>query len=361
MSEHISHSELPKSAFTELDTRSREIFRAIVDSYFNTGEPLGSRNLSKQLEVSVSPATVRNVMSDLEALGLIYAPHTSAGRLPTDIGLRFFVDSFIEFGDLNTVERREIEDKVEVASEGQTMDNILTEASNMLSGLSRSAGIVVTTKSDLKLKHIEFIRLEPKRALVVIVGENGSVENRIISLPPGTTASSLVEASNYINAKIAGLTISEAQLELEKIKNQARGELDILAQKLVDQGIAVWTGGTAADGGQLIISGHSNLLNNLEAMDDIEHVRKLFSELESKDNFLKLLELTEEGEGVRIFIGSENKLFSMSGTSVIVAPYRNNEQRVVGAIGIVGPTRLNYARIVPMVDYTANIISKFIR
>ncbi|MBL4598099.1 MAG: heat-inducible transcriptional repressor HrcA [Rhizobiaceae bacterium] len=361
MSKNISPPDYPRTALEELDERSREIFRTIVDSYFETGEPLGSRTLSRQLTLSASPATIRNVMSDLESLGLIYAPHTSAGRLPTDIGLRFFVDSFMEIGNLAKHERTMIEAKVQAASDSQTMENILTEASQMLSGLSRSAGMVITTKNDMRLKHIEFIRLEPTRALVVIVGENSSVENRVIALPAGITTSALIEASNYINAKIAGRTIAEAQAELSRLHNMARMELDSLAQKLVDQGIAVWAGTGKADAGQLIISGHANLLENLTAADDLDRLRNLFGELESKENFLKLLELTEEGEGVRIFIGSENKLFSMSGSSVIVAPYRDQEQRVIGAIGIIGPTRLNYARIIPMVDHTANVISKILR
>jgi len=282
-------------------------------------------------------------------------------RLPTDLGVRFFVDSFLEIGDLNKEEREKIEAQVQASSDGQTIDNILTEASQMLSGLSRSAGIVVATKTDLKLKQIEFIRLEPGKALVVIVGDNGSVENRVISLPKGIASSALVEAANYINAKIAGLTISEAQYELVRLRNVTRNELDTLAQKLVDQGIAVWAGSNEDEPGQLIISGQSNLLNDLNAMEDLDRVRDLFGELESKENFLRLLELTEDGEGVRIFIGSENKLFSMSGSSVIVAPYKDKDQRVIGAIGIIGPTRLNYARIVPMVDYTASVISKILR
>lgn len=361
MSKNFTPPERPRTALEELDERSREIFKSIVDSYFETGEPLGSRNIARQLSLSASPATIRNVMSDLEQLGLIYSPHTSAGRLPTDIGLRFFVDSFMEIGNLAKREKKVIEAKVLDASNGQTMENILVEASQMLSGLSRSAGMVITTKNDIRLKHIEFIRLEPTKALVVIVGENGSVENRVIALPPGTTASALTEASNYISAKIAGRTIAEAQAELLRLHNAARMELDSLAQKLVDEGIAVWAGSSEGDSGQLIISGHANLLENLTAADDLDRVRDLFGELESKKNFLKLLELTEEGEGVRIFIGSENKLFSMSGSSVIVAPYRDKEERVIGAIGIIGPTRLNYARIVPMVDHTANVISKILR
>lgn len=351
----------PDSPIAQLDERSREIFRHIVDSYLETGDPMGSRSLSRQLSVSLSPATIRNVMSDLEMLGLIYAPHTSAGRMPTDVGLRFFVDSFLELGNLTADERLAIESQVKASSSEKTFDNVLTEASQLLSGLSRSAGLVVTTKTDLRLKHIEFIRLEPTKALVVIVGESGSVENRIITLPAGTTASSLIEASNFINAKIAGQTISEASQTLKRLQKETQNELDTLTARMVDAGIATWAGTTGDEPGQLIISGHSNLLGDMAAADDLDRIRQLFGELEAKQNFMKLLELTEEGDGVRIFIGSESKLFSLSGSSVIVAPYRNKDQKVVGALGIIGPTRLNYARIVPMVDYTARLIGRILR
>nr|MCU0789891.1 heat-inducible transcriptional repressor HrcA [Nitratireductor sp.] len=326
-----------------------------------TGDPLGSRTLARQLSLGVSPATIRNVMQDLEMLGLIYAPHTSAGRLPTEAGLRFFVDSFLEIGDLGSAERSSIEAKVQQASEGRTLENVLTEASQVLSGLSRSAGLVMAAKADLRLRHIEFIRLEPQKALVVIVGENGMVENRVIVLPPGVTASSLAEASNYINAKIAGRTISEARGEMHKLHTAARNELDELAQKLVDTGIAVWAGSAEKDPGRLIVSGHANLLGDRHAAENLDRIRQLFDELESKENLIRLLELTEDGEGVRIFIGSENRLFPLSGSSLVVAPYRDKDQRVIGALGIIGPTRMNYARIVPMVDFTAQVVTRLLR
>ena len=351
----------PDSPVAALDQRSREIFRHIVDTYLETGDPLGSRSISKQLSMSLSPATIRNVMSDLESLGLIYSPHTSAGRMPTDIGLRFFVDSFMEIGNLGKEERRSIEAQVKAASSGKTFDSVLTEAGQLLSGLSRTAGLVMTTKADLRLKHIEFIRLEPTKGLVVIVGESGSVENRIIDLPPGITASSLIEAGNFINAKIAGQTISEAAKTLKLLQNETQRELDELTSKLVETGVATWAGTSGDEPGQLIVSGHSNLLGDLAAVDDLDRIRQLFGELEAKQNFMKLLELTEEGDGVRIFIGSESQLFSLSGSSVIVAPYRNQEQKVVGALGIIGPTRMNYARIVPMVDYTAKLVNRILR
>jgi len=352
------------SMLEELDQRSRDIFRTIVETYLDTGDPLGSRTLSRYLSrfsVSLSPATIRNVMSDLELMGLIYSPHTSAGRMPTNSGLRFFVDSFLEFGNLNDKDRSEIKLKFNIASQGQTLDNVLTEASQVLSGLSQSAGLVITAKNDMRLKHIEFIRLEQTKALVVIVSENGSVENRIIELPAGITASNLSDASNFLNAKLMGRNISEAREELRAVHESLRNQLDVLAGKMVEQGLAVWAGVTETDPGHLILTGHGNLIGNLSATEDLESIRRLFDDIEAKEGILDLLQLAEEGDGVRIFIGSENKLFSHSGSSVIVAPYRDGNQRVVGALGIIGPTRLNYSRVVPMVDYTAKIVSRFLR
>ncbi|MGB7287353.1 MAG: heat-inducible transcriptional repressor HrcA [Salaquimonas sp.] len=348
------------SLMDDLDKRSRDIFRLVVENYLETGEPMGSRNLSKVFAEGLSAASIRNVMSDLEQLGLVYAPHISAGRLPTEIGLRFFVDSFLEIGDVNKEDRSSIDAKVQASGKGQTLDTLLTEASQLLSGLTQGAGLVASAKQDLRLKHIEFVRLEPGKALVVIVGENGHVENRIISLPPGVTASSLVEATNYTNAQIAGLTLSEARQKLKRMHNAAKIELDGLVQNLVDEGIAVWAGSSELDNGRIIVTGHSNLLNNLQAQEDLGRVKQLFDDLEAKDSLIRLLDLAEDGQGVRIFIGSESRLFTQSGSSLIVAPYKDSTQKVIGALGIIGPTRLNYARIVPMVDYTATVISKLI-
>ncbi len=343
-----------------LDHRSRDIFRLIVDSYLNDGEPVGSRNLSRLLPHSLSPATIRNVMSDLEHLGLIYAPHVSAGRLPTQIGLRFFVDAFLEVGDLPPEERSSIEARVAAAGDS-SIENVLTEASQVLSGLSRGAGLVLAAKAEGALKHIEFVRLEPTRALAVLVMQNGDVENRVVTLPAGVSASQLVEASNFLNAHIHGRTLSEARSEMQKLTEETRRELDQLSQELVAQGLAVWSGAGSDQPARLIVRGRANLLENIHAQEDIERLRHLFDDLETKDGVVQLLDLAEAGSGVRIFIGSENKLFSLSGSSLVVAPYRDAEQRVIGALGVIGPTRLNYARIVPMVDYTAQIVSRLLR
>jgi heat-inducible transcriptional repressor len=344
-----------------LDARSRDIFRLIVDSYLRDGEPVGSRSLSRLLPHSLSPATVRNVMSDLEHLGLIYAPHISAGRLPTQQGLRFFIDAFMEIGDLSDDERRVIEAQVKASGSGATLEHMLTEASQMLSGMSRGAGLVLAAKSEMPLKHIEFIQLEPTKALTVLVSQNGDVENRVVDLPAGVTASQLHEASNFLNANIRGRTLAEAKAEIARLKEETRAALDTLSQDLVERGLAVWAGAESGLPARLIVRGRANLLENVTAQADLDLLRHLFDDLETKDGMIQLLDLAEEGPGVRIFIGSENKLFSLSGSSLVVAPYRDKDARVIGALGVIGPTRLNYARIVPMVDYTAQMISRMLR
>lgn len=344
-----------------LDARSRDIFRQIVETYLREGEPLGSRNLSRMLPKSLSPATVRNVMSDLEQLGLIYAPHISAGRLPTQRGLRFFVDAFMEIGDLSDEERRVIEAQVKATGSGATLEHMLIEASQLLSGMSRGAGLVLASKNEVPLKHIEFIQLEPSRALAVLVSQSGDVENRVIDLPLGVTASQLQEASNFLNAHIRGRTLAEARSDIAAIKEETKAALDTLSQDLVERGLAVWAGTEKGLPVRLIVRGRANLLENVTAQADLELLKHLFQDLETQEGLMQLLDLAEQGSGVRIFIGSENKLFSLSGSSLVVAPYRDKDSRVIGALGVIGPTRLNYARIVPMVDYTAQVISRMMR
>jgi heat-inducible transcriptional repressor len=342
-----------------LNERSREIFRSIVESYLATGEPVGSRNLSRILPIPLSPASVRNVMSDLEQLGLIFAPHTSAGRLPTDLGRRFFVDALMEVGDLTESDRKTIEAQVAGSGAGKSLESILTEASQMLSGLTRSAGIVLTAKSNVRLKHIEFVRLEPERALAVLVAEDGQVENRVLNVPVGLPTSALVEAGNFLNARIRGKTLAELRNEIESAVKEGQDALDQLTQKIISAGLASWSGGDSEDR-QLIVRGHAHLLEDLHAVEDLERVRSLFDALETKRGVIDLLGRAERAEGVRIFIGSENKLFSLSGSSTIIAPYRDNKGSIVGVIGVIGPTRLNYARVIPMVDYTARVVSKLL-
>ncbi len=341
----------------QLNERSRDIFRQIVESYLATGEPVGSRNISRLITTPLSPASVRNVMSDLEQLGLVYAPHISAGRMPTELGLRFFVDALMEIGDLGQADRRDIEAKV--AAAGTSLDAVLNEASGMLSGLARAAGVVLTAKSNVRLKHIEFVRLEPERALVILVSEEGQVENRIIGVPAGLPASTLTEASNFLNSHVRGRTLAEAKAELEQALAARKAELDQLTQRIVSAGLASWSGGDK-DERKLIVRGAAHLLEDLKAVEDLERVRLLFDDLETKRGVVDLLGRAERAEGARIFIGSENKLFSLSGSSTIIAPYRDGAGRIIGVIGVIGPTRLNYARVIPMVDYTAKIVSKVI-
>jgi heat-inducible transcriptional repressor len=346
-------------SLAQLNERSREIFRLIVESYLATGEPVGSRNLSRILPMTLSPASVRNVMSDLEQLGLVYAPHTSAGRLPTEIGLRFFVDALMQIGDLTERDRNAIEAQVAGSGQSKSVEAVLTEASGLLSGLSRAAGVVLTAKSNDRLKHVEFVRLEPERALVVLVGEDGQIENRVLNIPVGLPTSALIEAGNFLNARIRGRTLAEVKGEIERRLKQGEAELDELTKKIVAAGLASWSGGER-DERKLIVRGQAHLLEDLKALADLERVRLLFDDLETRREVVDLLGRAEQAEGVRIFIGSENKLFSLSGSSTIVAPYHDASGHIVGVLGVIGPTRLNYARIVPMVDYTAKVVSKLL-
>ncbi len=349
----------PSSALIDLNQRSREIFRRIVESYLETGEPVGSRNLSRIIPIALSPASIRNVMADLESAGLIYAPHTSAGRLPTESGLRFFVDALLEIGDLGAEERARIEAEVRASGNTKSTESILTEASSMLSGLTRNAGVVVTTKASVPLKHIEFVRIEKTRALAILVSEDGTIENRAVDLPPGLPPSALVEASNYLSERIRGKTIADIKNEIQESQQLAERELDALTAGLVSAGLASWAGD--ANDRQLIVRGQAHLLDDLKAADDLERIRLLFDDLETKKDVIDLLARAETGEGVRIYIGSENKLFSLSGSSMIAAPIRDQTQKIIGVLGVIGPTRLNYARVVPMVDYTSKVVTELLK
>ncbi len=344
------------ASLSEMNERSRAVFRKIVETYLSTGDPVGSRSLSRNLPMTLSPASVRNVMSDLEALGLIYAPHTSAGRLPTQSGLRLFVDALLELGQLDPSELAKIEGQM---SGSRGAGDLLTEASEMLSGLSCCAGMVITEKQLDRIKHIEFVALDAEHALIVLVGEGGSVENRIITLPKGLPPAALTEATNYLNSRLKGVSLAETRSVIEKELKAKKAQLDELTTKVVQSGLAQWSGGND-DARSLIIRGQSRLLNDLKAVEDLERVRLLFDDLESKQDIMQLLTLTEQAEGVRIFIGSENQLFSLSGSSLIVAPFSDTEHKIVGVLGVIGPTRLNYARIIPMVDYTARLVGRLL-
>jgi heat-inducible transcriptional repressor len=342
------------SALAALDQRSREIFRRIVETYLANGEPVGSRSLSRVLPMTLSPASIRNVMQDLEDIGLIYAPHTSAGRLPTQGGLRFYVDALLELGGLGNEERTRIELQAREAAEGG-YENALTRTTTLLSDLTRGAGLVLTTNDDLRLRHIEFVRVEPEKALAVLVAEDGAVENRIIAIPAGISASALTEAGNYLNSHARGGTLAQAREKIERARDAARNEIDELGAGLVDAGLAFWAG--AGEGRQqLIVRGQANLIGASNEALDLERIRLLFADLETQTDVIDLLHRAEDGEGVKIFIGSENKLFSLSGSSMIAAPLRGADRRIAGVLGVIGPTRLNYGRIVPMVEYAAQVL-----
>jgi len=341
-------------SLAELDERAREIFRRIVESYLESGEPVGSRTLSKS-GLALSPASIRNTMQDLTELGLLGAPHISAGRLPTHAGLRLFVDGLLEVGDLGEQERRAIDARLRGA--GRNYEDALNEASSLLSGLAGGAAMVVTPTRDAGVKHVEFVALGGDRTLAIMVFEDGTVENRLIRLPAGVTPSALQEASNFLNGRLRGRTLVEAKGDLRVELDRAKRELDETAARLVEDGLAAWSG-HEGDARALIVRGRANLLEAREALDDLERVRSLFDDLEQKEQLIHLLDMVRDGEGVRIFIGAETRLFSLSGSAVVAAPYMTGSQRVLGAIGVIGPARLNYARIIPLVDYTARVLSQ---
>ena len=345
------------SLLTELDDRARDVFRSIVESYLETGEPVGSRTLSQGGALQVSPATIRNVMADLEGLGLLQAPHTSAGRMPTHAGLKLFVDGLLQVGDVSEDERKSI--GAQLAGTGRTTEDVLTEATSMLSGLSQCAGLVVTPTHDAPIKHIEFVAMGPSQALVIIVTEDGAVENRVITIPVGLPQSTLVEVTNFLNARLQGKSLEHAINSLQRELETLYRDLDAASANLVENGLAAWSGEDFSNK-SLIVRGRANLLENVDAAADLERVRMLFDDLETKKDVIQLMELAKQGEGVRIFIGSENRIFSLSGSSVIAAPYMDSQQKVVGVLGVVGPTRVNYARIIPLVDYTAKLVGKLL-
>src|SRR6056297_1607036 len=341
----------------EMNDRSREVFRRVVEGYLESGAPVGSRTLTRDFSEKDSAATIRNVMQDLEFLGLLDSPHISAGRIPTQLGLRMFVDGLLEVRDLDVDDRQKID--ATVTSNSQDVGTILDRVGSALSGVTHGASLVLTPKHEAAIKHIEFVPVGGDQALVVLVFADGHVENRLFTPPPGQTPSSMREAANFLNALVEGKTLSELQRTIKDDMADKRRELDALAATLVEQGLAVWDE-TADMSGRLIVRGRSNLLAEETHADELERIRELFDDLERKRDIAEFLELTEEGDGVRIFIGSENKLFSLSGSSLVVSPYMNADRKIIGAVGVIGPTRLNYGRIVPIVDYTAQLVGKLL-
>jgi heat-inducible transcriptional repressor len=341
----------------EMNDRSREVFRRVVDGYLATGDPVGSRSLSRDFSEKVSAATIRNVMQDLEYMGVLGSPHTSAGRVPTQLGLRMFVDGMIELGDPSETDRQKID--ATMGNNATDVAGILDRVGSALSGVTQGASLVLTPKHEAPIKHIEFVSLSPERALVVLVFSDGHVENRLFTPPPGQTPSSMREAANFLNAIVEGKTLGEVQRSITEQIMSRRQEIDTLAQQLVESGLALWAGDDE-NSERLIVRGRSNLLGSEAEEEDLARIKSLFDDLERKRDIAEFLNLTEGGDGVRIFIGSENKLFSLSGSSLVVSPYMNADRKVIGAVGVIGPTRLNYGRIVPIVNYTAQLVGKLV-
>ncbi|MEY4982139.1 MAG: heat-inducible transcriptional repressor HrcA [Pseudomonadota bacterium] len=340
---------------SEMNDRSREVFRRVVEGYLSSGDPVGSRTLTRSMSEKLSAATIRNVMQDLEFLGLLDSPHISAGRIPTQLGLRMFVDSLLEVGTVAEEDRERID-----AAKGQNDQDVgalLDHVGAALSGITRGASLVLAPKVEAPIRHIEFVSLSQTRALVVLVFANGHVENRLFTPPPGQTPSSMREAANFLNALAEGRTLTDLRRSMTAEISRRRQEIDVLARDLVESGLAVWENpGESSE--RLIVRGAANLLDDGGA--DLDRIRTLFDDLERKRDIAEFLELAEDGDGVRIFIGSENKLFSLSGSSLVVSPYMNADRKIIGAVGVIGPTRLNYGRIVPIVDYTAQLVGRLL-
>ncbi len=341
----------------DMNDRSREVFRRVVEGYLDSGDPVGSRTLTRSMSEKVSAATIRNVMQDLEFLGLLDSPHISAGRVPTQLGLRMFVDGLLEVGQLDADDQEKID--ATLGSNERDVATMLDRIGSALSGLTHGASLVLTPKHEAPIKHIEFVSLAPDRALVVLVQADGHVENRVFTPPPGQTPSSMREAANFLNSLAEGKTLGELQVAIRREIHENRQELDTLARDLVENGMALWD--QAGDSYErLIVRGRANLVDTDGEEADLERIRTLFDDLERKRDIAQFLDLAEEGEGVRIFIGSENKLFSLSGSSLVVSPYMNSDRKIIGAVGVIGPTRLNYGRIVPIVDYTAQLVGRLL-
>ena len=342
---------------TEMNDRSREVFQRVVEGYLQSGGPVGSRTLTQSLSENLSAATVRNVMQDLEYLGLLDSPHVSSGRIPTQMGLRMFVDGLLEVDGLAITDREKLDGTL--SENPKDISATLDKIGSALSGITQGASLVLSPKQESEIEHVEFVSLAHDRALVVLVFSNGHVENRLFKPPLGQTPSSLKEAANFLNSIMQGRTLVEAKKIIQSEISLRRQELDSLAAELVENGLVFWEAkGERQE--RLIVRGRANLLESEAEEEELERIRLLFNDLERKQDIAEFLNLTEQSDGVRIFIGSENKLFSLSGSSLVVSPYMNSDKKVIGAVGVIGPTRLNYGRIVPIVDYTAQLVGKLI-
>lgn len=340
----------------ELNERSRTIFRYIVDTYLNTGLPVGSRTISTHSGLQLSPASVRNTMADLEDCGLLYAPHISAGRMPTDLGLRLYIDGLMQVGGLSKEERTAIE--ATCRAEGRSFNDVLEQSSQLLSGLSSCASLVIAPKTDNPVKQIQFVALQPRKILIVLVLQNGLVENRVMDIDHDITESALNAASNYLNAKLTGNNLRDVESDIRNDIQNHQSQLDDLTKSLVEAGLAL--PGNAMHAGHIIVRGQSKLLEDVKALEDLERARTILGYLEEQKNMLELLKSVETAQGVQIYIGTENTIFDQSGWSLIISPYKDAAEQIIGAIGVIGPTRLSYDRVIPMVDYTSQLVSRLV-
>jgi heat-inducible transcriptional repressor len=340
----------------ELNKRSQAILKIVVESYMATGDPVGSRTISNLMGMRLSPATIRNAMADMEEAGLLFSQHISGGRLPTETGLKMFVDGLLEIGDLSQDEQESI--RKQIGHTGQPMQEAMDKASRLISGLSHCAGLVAAPKKEKALKQVDFVHLAPGRVLVILVANDGSVENRMMETTRDITPSVLEQASNFLNHHLASKTLSEARQDILKDIEAQKTEVDSLTQSLIKQGLAIPSGAT--DTGVLIVRGQSHLLENVQQLEELEKLRQLFDALEKREILAGLLEQAGQSDGVQIFIGAQNTLFNHSGCSLIVSPYKDKSKQIIGAIGVIGPKRLNYARIIPMVDYTAKLLGQMV-
>ena len=347
---------MSENLYSELNDRSKQIFKSVVETYLETGSPSGSETIMKKEGINLSSSTIRAILSNLQKEGLLFAPHTSAGRLPTDKGMRFFVDGLLEFGRISETEKESI--KQQCLSKGKSYQEVLDDASKTISGLSNYAGIVIAPKYNKKIKHLEFIRINKIQIMLIVAYENGEVENRILEDKGQYNSGLLQQASNYLNLKFQNKNINQIKKVIEKEIINSKTELEVLSSKLVKQGIL--EGPTNIKNPYIFMHGQSNLLKDEIILNDLDQIRNLFDDIEQKTSFVDILENAGSAKGVQIFIGSKNFLFKHSGLSMIMAPYKNKEQEIIGAIGVVGSTRLNYAKIVPLVDYTSKIIGKVI-
>ena len=345
---------MSENLYVELSHRSKQIFKSVVETYLETGSPSGSETILKKGLIDLSSSSIRSILAELQKEGFLYAPHTSSGRLPTDKGMRLFVDGLLEFGRLSKNEQENI--KQQCVSKGASFQDVLEEASKLISGLSNHAGIVVAPKFQNKIKHIEFIRLNNSQVMSIIASINGQIENRIINEKGLYSDNTLKEISNYLNSKYTNKNIDEIKKNIKDDIKNSKGRLEVLSKNLVKKGILELEPNT--ENPYIFLHGQSSLLGDEIISKDLDQIRKLFDEIENKNTFVNILENTNAAKGVQIFIGSQNFLFKHSGLSMVMAPYKNKAQEIIGAIGVVGPTRLNYSRIVPLVDYTSKIIGK---